>query len=101
MKYIVPQSLSEYRKINENLSEDSNSTTNNKERINAIAKRFGVSLDMVMSELERGIKIEQKYTESKQTALRHAIDNIRKDISYYSNMENFDNEIKRAKKLHI
>lgn len=99
--HIVPQTLSEYNKIHDNICENTNVQPANKERLNAIAKRYGVSLDMVMSELDRGVKIELKYTDSKQIALRNAIDNIKSDILYYSNMEKFDNEIKQAKKRNI
>ena len=85
-KIVIPTTYKYY--LNENKDEN----------ISSIAKIHGVTLDMVMMELERGVEAEKKYTESKQTALRNAIDNLRKDISYYSNMSKFDNEIKNLKK---
>lgn len=69
-----------------------------KENISSLARKYGVSIDMITQELEKGVDIESKYTSNKQIALRNALDNIKKDISYYTDKEKLESEIKKNKK---
>lgn len=65
--------------------------------VKEISDKFGVSIDTVMCEVKRGVGIEEKYTNSKQIALRNALDNISDDLTYYSKMDRLDGIIKKAK----
>lgn len=73
--------------------------TKRKDNISNIAKRYGVSMDMIYAELKRGVDIELKYTNDKQIALRHALDNVKKDLEYYINMEKLESDIKKYKNV--
>lgn len=48
-----------------------------------ISDKHGVSIEMVMQELERGTLVEMKHTSCSKTARKIAMDNLWKQPDYY------------------
>lgn len=52
-----------------------------------IAKKHKVSMDAVTKELKIGIKHEMEHTKDKKVSKEIALDHMKEDPKYYSNME--------------
>jgi len=55
--------------------------------IEDLAKKHGVSVDVIKKELEAGIKIEMEHTKDKNIAIEIAMDHIEEFVDYYTNKE--------------
>ncbi len=53
----------------------------------SIAKKHGVSLDHIESQLEKGIKVEQEHTSDKATAREIALDHLGEVPDYYTKLK--------------
>ena len=58
--------------------------------VDDLAKRHGVSIDLIESELEKGKIIEKEHTTSSKTAEEIAMDHIYEDPKYYSKLEKIE-----------
>ena len=51
-----------------------------------IAEKHGVTLDVIATQLEEGIKVEMEHTDSKEQAEEIAKDHLFEDAEYYSKL---------------
>lgn len=55
-----------------------------------IAKKHGVSIDLIRKQLEKGIKVEKEHTDSIEEATEIALDHLMEDAYYYDKLETIE-----------
>mgnify|MGYP001043974500 CR=1 FL=1 len=56
----------------------------------AIAKKHGVDVGMIRSELKKGVKVEMEHTPDKMTAMEIALDHLNEMPDYYSKLNDME-----------
>lgn len=57
-----------------------------------IAEKHGVTLDVISTQLEEGIKVEMEHTDSKEQATEIAKDHLFEDAEYYSKLKTIEKQ---------
>ena len=52
-----------------------------------LAKKHGVSLEHLQSQLDKGLKVEHEHTDDEETAKKIAMDHLSEDPDYYTKLD--------------
>lgn len=57
-----------------------------------LAKKHDVDLDVIKSELEKGINVEKEHTDNEDMAKEIAMDHLTEDPNYYTKLQSIEGE---------
>lgn len=70
----------------------------NEKNMSVISSKYGISMDMLQDEVQKGMDIESKFTNDNIFCFNVVLSNLKNNISYYSDIIRLKNLIKNAKK---
>lgn len=66
-----------------------------------LAKKHGVSLEHINTQLEKGIKVEQEHTSNLDAAREIALDHLGEDPNYYSKLKKMEESVQKNDQVTI
>lgn len=63
-----------------------------KETVESLAKKHGVSVDQIKSQVEKGTKVEMEHTDDSDVARETAMDHVFEDPKYYDKLAKMEKE---------
>lgn len=70
----------------------------NEKNMSVLANKYGITLNMLQDEVQKGLDIESKYSNDNIFCFNVVLSNLKNNISYYTDIIRLRNLIKNAKK---